>query len=132
MKKMLIVLSLLVSPALWAEMPDPAQLKKCEARVDQALDAYNSKDWKDFFKDFSSASAAKGNEQSFTSVYVDGSHRDFGSYESRNLDESRSTFKKSVGLLIYKAKFSKKWATLSVNFLQEGGDWKIQQLRIDP
>lgn len=131
MKKLLLALCLLVAPA-GAELPDPAQLKKCETRVDQALEAYNSKAWKDFFKDFTKASAALGSESSFTSVYLDGSQTEFGSYESRSLDESRSTFKKTVGLLIYKAKFSKKPATLSVNFLQEGGDWKIQQLRIDP
>jgi len=131
-RKLLFALSLLIAPGAWADLPDPAQLKKCEARVDQALDAYNSKSWKDFFKDFSKASAALGSESSFTSVYVDGSHKEFGSYESRSLDDSRSTFHKKVGLLVYKAKFSKKWGTLSVNFLQEGGDWKIQQLRIDP
>lgn len=132
MKRFLIALTLLAAPDVWAELPDAAQLKKCEARVDQAMEAYNSKSWKDFFKDFTRASAALGSEQSFTSVYLDGSQKEFGSYESRSLDESRSTFKKTVGLLIYKAKFSKKWATLSVNFLSEGGDWKIQQLRIDP
>ncbi len=132
MRSLLIGLGLLVTPSVWAELPAPAQLKKCEASVDQAMDAYNSKSWKDFFKDFSKASAALGSEQTFTNVYLDGSQKEFGTYESRSLDEPRSVFKKSVGLLIYKAKFSKKWATLSVNFLQEGGDWKIQQLRIDP
>ncbi|MBX3167144.1 MAG: hypothetical protein KF760_07020 [Candidatus Eremiobacteraeota bacterium] len=132
MRKLLMALSLLVAPTAWADLPDPAQLKKCEARVDQAMDAYNSKSWKDFFKDFTRGSAALGNEQSFTSIYLDGSQQEFGSYESRSLDESRSSFKKTVGLLIYKARFSKKWGTLSVNFLHEEGDWKIQQLRIDP
>lgn len=132
MRKLLLVLGLLLTSVAWAELPDLAQLKKCEARIDQAMEAYNSKSWKDFFKDFSKASAALGSEQSFTSIYVDGSQKDFGSYESRSLEESRSTFKKSVGLLIYKAKFSKKWGTLSVNFLLEGNEWKIQQIRIDP
>ncbi len=108
-RKLLIALSVLVASGAWAELPDPAQLKKCEARVDQALDAHGSK-----------ASATLGSESSFAS------------YESRSLDDSRSTFQKKVGLLVYKAGFSKKWGPLSVNFLQEGGDWKIQQLRIDP
>jgi hypothetical protein len=132
MKQIVLSLSLLCAPAVWAELPDAVQLKKCESRVDQAMEAYNSKSWKDFFKDFTKASAALGTESSFTSVYVDGSQKEFGNYESRSLDESRSTFRKTVGLLVYKTKFSKKWGTLNVNFLQEGGDWKIQQLRIDP
>lgn len=132
MKRILMGLSLLCAPGVWAELPDAVQLKKCETRVDQALEAYNAKNWKDFFKDFTKASAALGTEQSFTGVYVDGAQKEFGGYESRSLDDSRSVFRKTVGLLVYKAKFSKKWGTLNVNFLQEGGDWKIQQLRIDP
>lgn len=131
MRKLLLVLGLLITP-VWAELPDPALLKRCEARVDQAMEGYNSKSWKDFFKEFSKAGAAMGNEQSFNDVYVNKAMAEFGPYESRSIDDSRSIFKKTLGLLVYKAKFGKKWGTLNVNFLQEGGDWKIQQLRIDP
>lgn len=132
MRMMALALGLLIMPAVWAELPAPAQLKKLEVLVDQAMDAYNSKSWKNFFKDFTKSSAALGNEKSFTDVYVDKAQGEFGSYESRTVDESRSVFKKTLGLLVYKAKFSKKWGTLNVNFLQEGGEWKIQQLRVDP
>jgi len=129
-----VLMGLLCASVVWAEIPGthPAMLKKCEARVDEAMDAYNSRSWKDFFKDFASASAALRTEQSFQSVYVDTAQKEFGNYESRTLDDSRCTFNKSVGLLIYKSKFSKKWASLSANFLNEGGDWKLQQVRIDP
>lgn len=133
-KTSLFLVCLLTPWVVWADIPgtDSATLKKCEVRVDQAMEAYNSKSWKDFFKDFAKASAALCTEQSFTTVYVNTAQRDFGNYESRTREDARCTFSKSVGLLIYKAKFSKKWASLSVNFLQEGGEWKIQQVRIDP
>ena len=132
MRTVMLAFCLLIVTLAWADLPDPAQLKKCEARVDQAMEAYNSKSWKDFFKDFTRAGAALGNEQSFNDVYVNKAMGEFGTYESRTVDESRSVFKKTLGLLVYKAKFSKKWGTLNVNFAQEGGEWKIQQLRIDP
>lgn len=132
MRTMMLALCLLIVPPVWAELPAPAQLKKCETLVDQALDAYNAKSWKDFFKGFTQSAAALGSEQAFNEVYVQKTMGEFGGYESRTLDDSRSVFKKTLGLLVYKAKFSKKWATLNVNFLQEDGDWKIQQLRVDP
>ena len=133
-KKCLFLVCLLAPWAVWADIAgtDPAMLKKCEGQVDQAMDAYNSKSWKDFFKDFAKASAALCPEQSFTTVYVNTAQRDFGNYESRALDEGRSTFHKSVGLPTCKGKCFKKCASLNVNFLQEGRDWEIQQIRIDP
>ncbi len=126
--------ALVVTQVASADVPgaDAAALKALEAKVDNCMSAYNAKNWKNFFKDYAKMVAAICTEQTFNSLYVNLAHKDFGAYKSRTRDDSRSSFSEANGLLVYKGAFAKKSGTLSVNFFKEVGDWKIQQVRIDP
>ena len=126
--------ALFLSGVSFAEVPgaDAAALKGLEAKVDNCMTAYNAKNWKNFFKDYAKMVAAICTEQTFKTLYVNTAHKDFGAYKSRSRDDSRSTFSDMNGLLVYKAVFAKKTGTLSVNFFKEDGEWKVQQVRIDP
>lgn len=111
---------------------DAALMADCEAKIDRAMQAYNAQDWQAFFKEYANMVSATSNEQTFQRLYVDRAHKNFGKYQSRTLMPARSTFATPVGLLVYQAKFSEKPATLTVNFFNEDGHWKLQQIRIDP
>lgn len=112
---------------------DKETIKACDAKVEAAMQAYNAKSWKAFFKDYAKQVEAICTEQTFKTLYLDiGGHKVYGAYQSKELDESKSTFGPMNGLLVYKGKFAKKPGTINVNFFKEGNDWKLQQLRIDP
>lgn len=126
-------LSLVISG--WAQSIhgiESQSLVQCESWIDQAMQAYNAKDWEAFFKNYARSVSASCTEATFNSLYVDRAHKQYGSYQSRSLLPARSTFGAPVGLLVYQARFSEKNATLTVNFYREDGLWKIQQIRIDP
>jgi hypothetical protein len=117
-----------------AEVPGaPADVvKTADAKVGRAMQGYNAKNSKAFYKDWAQQMKAIQTDQAFNSLYVNMYHKDYGTYQSGTIDESRSTFADMNGLLVYKAKFSKKPGTLSVNFFKEGGDYKIQQIQVGP
>jgi hypothetical protein len=114
---------------LAADKTAPAAL---EASVDKALKAYNAGDWKAFFADYAQSMSALANEQTFKALYESAAKPQFGNYVSRTLIAGESVTTGETPLLVYKAKFSKADAKLSVNFIKEGSALKIMQLRIDP
>ncbi|MBT9584550.1 hypothetical protein IV102_14495 [bacterium] len=58
--------------------------------------------------------------------------KQYGTLKSRKINESKSTFSDRVGLIVYDAQFSQKKGTLAVNFFKEGGQYKIQQVQVQP
>lgn len=118
----------------WSEIPGAGAdvVKTADAKVARAMQGYNAKNPKAFYKEWAKQMEAIQTSQAFNSLYVNMYHKDFGTYKSGTIDESRSTFGDMNGLLVYKARFSKKPGTLSVNFFKEGGDYKIQQIQVGP
>lgn len=116
----------------WADDAFDAEFKKQDARVNGLMDAYNAKNWKKFYVGWADQVKALQTEQVFTALYTNQAHSQFGAYKSRTLNREKSTFNDVVGLLVYDAQFAKKKGTLSVNFFKENGEYKFQQVRIDP
>ncbi len=57
---------------------------------------------------------------------------DYGTLKSKTLVQSKSALADMNGLFVYDAVFSKKTGTLAVNFMKEGGAWKVQQVQVNP
>lgn len=108
-----------------------ADVKALTAKVNAAMQGYNKKNSKTFYKDWAKQVAAIQTDQAFQSLYINIYQNQYGTYQSATLDPAKSTFSDQNGLLAYNAKFSKKPAKLMVNFFKEG-DWKIQQIQLAP
>ncbi len=108
------------------------QLSALDKVVGTTMEAYNKKNWKGFYAAWADMMKGIQTEQAFNSLYVNMYHRDYGTLKSRTIDESRSTFSEVNGLIVYKAVFSKKSGSLAVNFFKENGQYKIQQVQINP
>jgi hypothetical protein len=109
-----------------------AEVKAMTAKVNSAMQGYNSKNHKAFYKDWAKQMAAIQTEQAFNSLYVNMYHKDYGAYKSGTVDPARSSFSGMNGLLVYKATFAKKAGSLSVNWFKEGSEWRIQQIQLGP
>jgi hypothetical protein len=112
-----------------ADKTAPAAL---EATVDKAMKAYNASDWKAFFADYAQSMSAIATEQTFKALYESSAKPQFGNYVSRTLIAGESSINDEAPLLVYKAKFAKGEAKLSVNFIKEGTAMKIMQVQIAP
>ena len=112
-----------------ADKTAPAAL---EATLDKAMKAYNAGDWKAFFADYAPSMSAIATEQTFKALYESGTKPQFGNYVSRTLIANESSINDEAPLLVYKAKFAKGEAKLSVNFIKEGATMKIMQVQIAP
>jgi hypothetical protein len=109
---------------------DAAAQSGFDKQVDQAMSAYNAKNSKGFYANWAAMMKSIETEQAFKTLYVGKYMKEFGSYKSRKIIQARSTVSTVNALLVYHAEFSKKSATLSVNFFKEGGAFKIQQITI--
>jgi len=112
-----------------ADKTAPAAL---ETSVDKAMKAYNAGDWKAFFADYAQSMSAIATEQTFKALYESGAKPQFGNYVSRTLIAGESSINDEAPLLVYKAKFAKGEAKLSVNFIKEGSAMKLMQVQIAP
>ena len=106
--------------------------KALDPLVGKAMEAYNAKNWKQFYANWADQVKGIQTEVAFNGLYVGMYHKQYGTFKARKLVEAKSTFTDAIGLLVYNADFSSKKGTLSVNFFKEGGKFKIQQIRIGP
>lgn len=106
--------------------------KALDPKVEELLKAYNAKSWKKFYVGWADQMKALQTEQVFNALYINQAHPKFGAYKSRTVIEGQSVFNDVTGLLVYDAVFAKGKALLSVNFFKENGQYKFQQVRIDP
>ena len=125
----LLVLLCTTLSILAADKTAPAAL---EATVDKTMKAYNAGEWKAFFADYAQSMSAIATEQTFKALYESGAKPQFGNYVSRTLIAGESSINDEAPLLVYKAKFAKSEAKLSVNFIKEGAAMKIMQVQIAP
>lgn len=120
--------------AIAADVPggmSPALFKTLDGRVGEAMTAYNAGDWQKFYKDYSKTLAATETKLAFDTLYTNMARKQFGNFKSRKLNPARSSFPSGMpnGLLEYNATMDKGPAILDVNFVKEGGDYKIQQIQ---
>lgn len=104
--------------------------KALDAMVENVVKSYNAGSWKPFFKDYAKAMSALATEQTFAALYTNNYKKSFGDIKSRKLNSSRTTFPAENGVLIYDVTCSKKNGILAVNWMKEGGQWKIQQVQL--
>ena len=118
-----------------ADVPgiDKAGLAALDAQVGKVMEGYNSGSWKAFYgSGWAEQTKAIQTEQTFTTLYKNMYLKQYGTLKSRKINESKSTFSDMVGLIVYDAQFSNKKGTLAVNFFKEGGQYKIQQVQVQP
>lgn len=104
--------------------------KNLDAMVENIVKSYNSNSWKPFFKDYARAMSALATEQTFNALYTNNFKKSFGDIKSRKLNTSRTSFPAENGVLIYDVTCSKKNGILAVNWMKEGGQWKVQQVQL--
>jgi hypothetical protein len=127
---------LLVAGGVWAGMmPSEEVMKDLDAKVDALMVAYNASDAEAFYSGWASAMAAICTPQVFQMMFVDGHMKNFGSYKSRKIIADETVVAPNVpnGLLVYEAEFEKNAKVkLSINLLEENGQWKFQQVQMAP
>jgi hypothetical protein len=105
---------------------------KLDAMVDKAMAGYNASDFKTFFADFAEAMASIATADAFKLMYEDAAKSKYGKFVSKTLIPAETSINDDAPLLVYKGKFEKGEAKLGVNFLKEGGGFKIMQISILP
>lgn len=125
----------LLSVVSFADVPglDKNTLAVLDAQIDKVMAGYNGNNWKAFYASgWADQTKALQTEQTFNTLYTNMYLKQFGTLKSKKLNEGESSFSPQVGLLVYNAEFSKKKGRLCVNFFKEGGQYKIQQLQVQP
>lgn len=123
----------LTRPALGKELApglSEETFKTLDAMVDKVIKAYNAGNWKAFYADYAKAMSGIATEQAFNSLYTNMYKKQFGDIKSRKLNTSRTTMPGENGLTVYDVTCSKKNAVLSVNWMKENGQWKVQQVQL--
>lgn len=126
-----VVATSLLGGISWANV-DATSRAALDKEVDQAMAGYNAKSPKEFYANWATMMKSIETGQAFKTLYVDMYQKNYGAYKSRTLIDAKSVVSTANGLMVYKAMFSKKPGTLSVNFIKEGSTFKIQQIQVNP
>ncbi|GAB4271846.1 MAG: hypothetical protein Kow0029_09850 [Candidatus Rifleibacteriota bacterium] len=137
MKKIVFALFLVLSAVnlLAGAMPPEDELKTLEAKVDKLMAAYNEGVPKAFYADFAKSISAFCTPQNFKMIFVDHYMKNFGAYKSRKIIETQTVVNPDSpnGLLVYIAQFEKNASVkLAINLFKEDGEWRFQQVTIQP
>lgn len=109
-----------------------SQLGTLEPILDKALAAYNKGDPKAFWADFSKQMSSITTKETFDALYVQGAKKEFGNFVSKVIKKDECSFNADTPLLIYVGEFEKnKKVKISVNFIKDGNDLKLMQIRFD-
>jgi hypothetical protein len=131
MKNLIRLLLALVCTALTAIGDDKLQ-PKLDTIVDNAMKGYNAGDAKAFFADYASALSAIATPENYKFMFEDTHKAKLGKFVSKTVIAGETSLNDEAPLVVYKAKFEKGEAKLSVNFLKEEKGLKIMQIMIQP
>ena len=119
---------------LWAGMMPPKdEMAALDKQIDKLMLAFNDKDTKVFYSDWSKSMAALCTPAMFKMMFVDMHMKKYGKYVSREIIEAETVViaNQPNALLVYKAEFEKnKKVKLAINLIKEDGKWKIQQVSL--
>jgi len=119
---------------LWAGMMPPKdEMAALDKQIDKLMLAFNDKDTKVFYSDWSKSMAALCTPAMFKMMFVDMHMKKYGKYVSREIIEAETVVMANQpnALLVYKAEFEKnKKVKLAINLIKEDGKWKIQQVSL--
>jgi len=104
-----------------------------EGLIDEALDAYNSENSKDFYKNFSGQRFGLTDEV-FRAIWIDGYKAQFGNLLSKKLLPDKCDLDTLYPLLAYKGKFDKNPdVTIKATFAKDEGSssYKLFYIRLD-
>jgi hypothetical protein len=127
----LLVACLVLAPLAARAAEEKADRKKLDAKIDQALDAYNAGDAKKFWADYAKSVQSIATPQAFKALYVDGFMKSHGKVKvkERKFLEKESILTGDDLLLQYEAEFDKvKKGKIAVNMVKEDGDYKFVQI----
>ena len=119
---------------LWAGMMPPKdEMAALDKQIDKLMLAFNDKDTKVFYSDWSKSMTALCTPAMFKMMFVDMHMKKYGKYVSREIIEAETVVMANQpnALLVYKAEFEKnKKVKLAINLIKEDGKWKIQQVSL--
>jgi hypothetical protein len=107
---------------------------KLDTMVENAMTkGYNAGDAEAFFAEFAAVMDGIATPENFTALYDNSLVKGkLGKFVSKALVPGETSLNDEAPLLVYKAKFEKGEAKLSVNFLKEGNGLKVMQITIAP
>jgi hypothetical protein len=128
-KKMIAIAMLMLTTVALNVRAADADKKKLEEKVDKLLKAYNEGDAKTFNGEYAKAMAGVANDTTFKTLYQDMAMKDLGKYISKTPLEKETVISPDIALLVYEAKYEKAdKVKVSVNFMKEDGELKVQQV----
>jgi len=105
----------------------PLAYKELEKMAVKLFEAYNKDDAKGVFADY--FSALKGQDAGVLyKALFEPAKNTYGNYKSHTFVKEGSVKTEGIALLVLSAQMEKKKAKITVNFGQEEGKWKIQQV----
>jgi hypothetical protein len=131
-KKMIAVAMLMLTTVALNVHAADADKKKLEETVDRLLKAYNEGDAKTFNAEYAKPMAAVATDATFKLLYQDTAMKNLGKYVSKTPLDKETVVAGDIALLVFEAKFEKAdKVKVSVNFMKDGEDLKVQQVRMD-